>query len=867
MRKIGLFLVFLGVLCGVQNAENEDGISKKNSQILQTKNAQNSQNSVNSLQNSAQNSTQNSQTQNAQTSIKNSQISQKNSQTKTKNSAQNSQNQAQKTDTKNTKKTSKNSKKNSQTQNKKAKKNSQRQNKKGTQGYKAQEVDFYSHSITQKDNFVETNSSVLLFSNDYFISANRAEYNETSSEIALFGDVNVLRRDGERFNACEARVNLNNDEADFKDFFYADTSLEMWFKSEQSSLNTDEFFATKAIVSSCNVEKPDWEIRFSEGSFDRDEKRLHLWHPRFYVKGVPAFYLPFLTFGIDSSRKSGLLMPDMEFNQDDVFFYRQPIFIAPYESWDIELRPQLRTARGLGLYTRFRFMDSPLSYGDLRGGFFREYNSYFEKEGLKNKIHRGIELRYLRQSALKSLFGFGDNIQEGIWIDGVYLNDVDYLNLETRDFRDLTSLVESKFSYFLANEKHYGAIYATYYIDTAKLDNKTTLQELPSVQYHNFLSPIFYDFLRYPLLQYSFDATFSNYYRKVGTYANVLNLNLPFNFHIGFLGDYLHIKFTEKLYASFVNYQRAANDRERIFKNDHEFELYTELSRPYKHFYHTLYFGASYLLKGASSDVLDEYICDLSGNADNLTNGICNLNGKTGYNERNYISIYDEPQSFSLKFVQFFYNSKGQKKLKHRLNAIYDLENETFDEFRNLLEYYFTPNFSVSNETTYSNSQQKFTKSLSNLSFSAKRLIFNVSHAYKYDPKEALSQGSSTNKYSFIIANLNYTHNINHNFFGSIRFDIARLHTNTDIDSRFGTSGRLNFWEVGYTFQRKCWNYSITYRERIDPQLTSAGINAKFKNGVYFTFNLYPLGGVSYDFSLRQSEQSVGSSATGGGIY
>lgn len=79
--------------------------------------------------------------------------------------------------------------------------------------------------------------------------------------------------------------------------------------------------------------------------------------------------------------------------------------------------------------------------------------------------------------------------------------------------------------------------------------------------------------------------------------------------------------------------------------------------------------------------------------------------------------------------------------------------------------------------------------------------------------------------------------------FGGIWFDTQRAHA--------------NMWELGYTFQRKCWNYSLMYRERIDPQLTSAGITAKNQSGIYFIFNFYPLGGVKYDFSLAETESKI----------
>ncbi|MBS7551994.1 hypothetical protein KII05_11630, partial [Weissella confusa] len=76
--------------------------------------------------------------------------------------------------------------------------------------------------------------------------------------------------------------------------------------------------------------------------------------------------------------------------------YLQPIYVAEYNEWDLEFDPQIRTNRGVGLYSTFRFADSPYSNGYIRSGIFNERSEYQHRENLKNKQHRGIELGYDR---------------------------------------------------------------------------------------------------------------------------------------------------------------------------------------------------------------------------------------------------------------------------------------------------------------------------------------------------------------------------------------------------------------------------------------------------------------------------------------
>ncbi|EAK8625616.1 LPS-assembly protein LptD [Campylobacter jejuni] len=666
----------------------------------------------------------------------------------------------------------------------------------------AAQVDIYALDAKKEGDILTANNDVIIFSDFYFITANKAIYNEKTGDVELFGDVNILRGQNERSHSDYAKINLNSNQADFSNFFFSNNNLEVWFQSKTSHLNDKVFESKISAVSSCNVEDPDWEIRFSKGWLNRETNFVHLYNARLYVKNTPVFYLPYFGFSADTHRQSGLLIPKIVLKSSEGLYYEQPIYIATQENWDLELDPQIRTNRGFGLYSTLRFLDSPYSTGELNFGAFRENSSYFHDENLKNQTHYGIELKYSRDDLIKSLLS--DNFQEGLWIDATYLNDVDYLNLGSRDYRDLNSLVTSKINYFLADENNFYGAYARYYIDTSKLSNNTTLQEYPSFQYHRFLNNLFDERLRY-----SFDASFHNFYRPAGSYANELNLDLPISYHNAFFGDFLHFTFTERFYASFVNYSNdPERNHEHYFRNTHDFNLYTDLSKAYENFFHTLNLGVNYILPGA----------------------------KSGKITQNYLEEYDkENEHTSLYAVQYFYNNEGQKKLKHRISLDYLNKQNEFYELQNLLTYYFNENINLNSEVLYSYEQSRFTNVISQIEVNTNsKFNWMFSHAYQND---------EYGKYSFIGTRANYIATPNYNLFGGIWFDTQRAHA--------------NMWELGYIYQRKCWNYSLMYRERIDPQLTSGGITAKNQSGVYFIFNFYPLGGVKYDFSLAESENKI----------
>ena len=154
-----------------------------------------------------------------------------------------------------------------------------------------------------------------------------------------------------------------------------------------------------------------------------------------------------------------------------------------------------------------------------------------------------------------------------MWIDATKLNDIDYLNLKGKD-DDYDSLVTSKFNYFIANDDHYFGAYAKYYIDTEKIgsknENKDTLQELPSLQYHKFTDDIVL-----PNILYSIDLQSHRYDRKIGVRATQYEFTLPASVHVPLFDDSLTFSFYEYLYASRINYENKINsfDDKREYKH------------------------------------------------------------------------------------------------------------------------------------------------------------------------------------------------------------------------------------------------------------------------------------------------------------
>ncbi|WP_459848998.1 LPS-assembly protein LptD [Campylobacter concisus] len=698
-----------------------------------------------------------------------------------------------------------------------------------------QDVQLLADDVKQDKGIVTANKNVVVYSQEYLVTADCAVYDQNSSVIELFGNVNMMKGKDEVSRSNYAKLNLKNNNAAFESLFMMNKDMEVWMRSDESSSDSEYYRVRKAMVSSCNVQDPDWSITSSSAMLNKQSKFLHLFNPVFRIANVPVFYLPYFGFSTDTTRRTGLLPPELGYGKSEGFYYKQPVYFAPYNEWDLEFDPQIRTNRGAGIYGAFRFTDSPDSRGEISFGSFTDKNSYRAKQKsetsnraeLKNKTHKGVGLKYERDKLIKYLSEA--DLQEGMWIDATKLNDIDYLNLKGRD-DDYDSLVTSKFNYFIANDDHYFGAYAKYYIDTEKIgsknENKDTLQELPSLQYHKFTDDIVL-----PNILYSIDLQSHRYDRKIGVRATQYEFTLPASVHVPLFDDSLTFSFYEYLYASRINYENKINsfddkrgDKHANFVNNyHKFALHTDLAKAYESFYHTLNFGAEYLLPGYRKGNLDdEFIYDKDLNE-----------------YENFLAQDQSKEEVSGYLTQYFFNGSGRKVVKHSISQGYYTKDNEYSNLKNAIYLYPFENFSVYNKLEYSHKDRELKKVQNGLYYTHDLFWINMLHTMK--KSDSLAKNSAT-KDSYFTSSAGVKLPHQYSLIGGWQYDLERSYTKS--------------WRVGVLHQRKCWNYGLIYQHDVEPTTTTNGSASTKKSGIYFTINFYPMGGLHYDFSQSSTTSS-----------
>lgn len=676
---------------------------------------------------------------------------------------------------------------------------------------KNEKFQLISESINTEGNIVTAVGNVVVFSPTYYLSASKIVYNKDKETFELFDNVLILKDNSIQTQSDYALINLKNDSYSQTPVLLFDKKSNLWVNSKKSTKDNTNIELDSSIISSCDCVDPAWSIKVSSASYDTEDKWMHTYNPRLYFRNVPVFYSPYLGFPTDTTRRTGVLPPTIGYSSSEGFSYSQSIFIAPKANYDLEIIPQVRSERGFGAYSYFRYADSPHSLLKLNAGFFREQESYKEENDLDNQKHYGWSIDYERTK----LFSSG-NHQDGLYASINWLNDIEYETLEDDDTSS-DEKVESKINYFYNTPKYYGGIYGRHYIDTSLDSNDTTLQELPQLQFHKYNNELF----GLNKVLYSLDTKYRRYTRVEGVGANYYELSLPINYSKYFLDDYLYFNIQNKTTLSKYKYTNNTSNYEdgTLTQNEVSVSVGTDLIKPYEEYLHTVNLEAEYTHPENIKE--DGALYGISGNdyeeeddLSSFTNSTNNKNIKLSLNQ----SLYNNDslkQIVNHKLTQsILYNSVDEPKLQNTENYI-------------KLNY---NNGSISNRLTYNVQDKQFIENTISGTYKLKDISLTAGYYKSKDTdnsgKEDLESYNVKAEYQFA-KDYKFSYYENYNILEKIK-------------SKQGINLNIN---------DKCWNFDIKYeRERVASSSDTTDVDQEV---VYLNLTLKPLGGIKQEYEIE----------------
>ncbi len=693
-------------------------------------------------------------------------------------------------------------------------------------------VEIYATHMNAENEIVHANDDVIVVYKDYYLSAKDAVYDKKTGTLELFGNVRATQGDKYQLLGDYAKLNIADKKREFKPFYMLEQKSQLWMSGEQGDIKDKYYDVTTGMVSGCNPNKPLWKIKFSSSNYNGEDKWMNLYNARLYIYDIPIFYFPYFGYSLDNTRRSGLLIPVFGLSSDEGFYYQQPIYIAVNNWWDLELKPQLRTLRGFGSYETFRFADSNVSHGSFTTGYFQESKSYVNYNSLAHKTHYGFDFKYENRDFLNQWLGTDLSGQSGIYANMSWMNDVDYINLSTADtINNVTAnQVLSQVNMFYNTDNNYFGSYFKYYQNLLLESNAQTIEKLPTLQYHNYLTALLGDHLLYNV-----DLTSVNLYRELGKKAVRSDLNVPITLQTSLFNEYLNLSYQSQLFAEHISFNGQAYSGQEVGQDPNAykdgmflrqyniFNLNTNLTKAYDDFTHTVVFGVTYTRPGSDSNYgfykSAPLECETNSTAD-----VCQ-----------FYTIKNVTETTALDFSQYLFDKEGEQILYHRLaqQISYTGGQSKLGNIENELDYKITKNLKYYNDTFYDYDQNLIAKTLNSVSYTNQDLTLNLSYLYKDTFLAATSTVPRFTKY--VTSGFSYKYNEHYKYFASFNYDIE--------------AAKKKSAEIGFLYSKRCWDFGLRYVENVRSVLntdnTASSYNDKY---IFLTITLKPIGGSEINY-------------------
>ena len=689
-------------------------------------------------------------------------------------------------------------------------------------------VHLIASSIEGNESFVHANGSPVVLYDGQMIYASKLEYDRNRSIIDLHGPI-YLFKDQYHARSDRARLDLAHEEYHFEPYYAFDESLQQWLSTDSAHKCQSDIDLAQGVVSGCDSTDPLWKIHFSSASYNEESQWINLYNARIELNDTPVFYLPYFGYPTDTRRRSGLLIPIFGYSNSQGIYYHQPIYFAPKHWWDFELRPQIRTQRGRGVYGDFRFVDTPSSEGSIGFGYFQEQDDYVQRYSLAHDTHYGYELKYRHSDPLNEWFDLDWSGQSGLYLNAERMSDIDYLNLRQSDETKSVAYnqVISRFNGFYNGEFNYFGVYGKYYQYLDKSTNAQTIQTWPMGHYHRYLESFWNNHM---LLNADVSSTY--YYRDSGKRAQESIATVPLTLYTTLAGGVVDVHYNANATGRVITFDGAPNVNEggNLYESgyyaqlDHTINLSSVLIRPYGTLNHVL--NPTLIYTSSGKRLYEGYYATYhSACVADPTQSGCD-----------YYHISEPKDSVSVGVNNYLF--EGYRTwINDRIYQTFtsDQYGRTYGELQNEFEYFLGEYFSYYNQTYYNHDRQRVTKEQNVLRYNTDTVRASLSHYYT----DQLSNTVVTYN-SYLMMDGEYRYGDHYRWFGSIMYD----YTN-DIMKRS---------EVGFLFSKRCLDFGIRYVQNRRPVTTTVSTNDYLNDSYLFvTLVLKPLGGPELNYKLNKN--------------
>jgi LPS-assembly protein len=329
---------------------------------------------------------------------------------------------------------------------------------------------------------VQVNQGNKYFSSDY------TELDQATRNVNAHG--NIYYRDGQVTLQSKDKLtsNLDTKVSKIDNATYQIHGSPARGKAKQIQVDNqkNEAVLQKAEFTTCPPGQESWWLSASEVNLDQKEVFGEAWNATLWLKHVPVFYTPYITFPIKDQRKSGLLYPTFTYSSSNGFDVSTPYYwnIAP--NYDLTYTPRMIESRGFMQQVEYRYMPAAGHSGVA-------YLEYMANDKKMDSSDEDSHARWLANLKHTSRFD-----------DGNLVWNLDYTRVDAQDydyFNDLNPPVDQRVDNQLMQSSS-----LAYYQDDWNLKGEVRdyqillpnqpqpFKLLPQLSYNQYFNTDYYDF-------------------------------------------------------------------------------------------------------------------------------------------------------------------------------------------------------------------------------------------------------------------------------------------------------------------------------------------------------------------------------------
>jgi len=303
---------------------------------------------------------------------------------------------------------------------------------------------------------ITARGKVEMRTDDTSIFSDYLKYNQEFGRVDAEGGVR-MEKGPDRFFGPRMVYDVLNQSGTFEQPTY-EINLTQSARGTASQLDftgLDQLHMRNATYTTCSPGKEDWRLDVGELDLDYDKREGRAKNVKLHFLDTTIGYLPYASFPLENSRKTGFLTPSYGSNSQRGFQFEAPFYLNLAPEQDATITPVLMTRRGVQVKTDYRYLG-------------RSYTGELRYEVLPNDQVLGITREgyslHHEQHITPNLFA---------WLDMTKVSDDRY-------FVDLSSKIQQTSTRTLPRDgylQYNGSVAGTGYSLQARVQRFQTLQD------------------------------------------------------------------------------------------------------------------------------------------------------------------------------------------------------------------------------------------------------------------------------------------------------------------------------------------------------------------------------------------------------